>query len=151
MQSVVAARGDRPFRDLSDFAARIDPTALNRMQIESLARAGAFDSLEKNRARVFASEQQTERLRLAEAAEWEPMEALSYEAEAIGFHLTAHPLDAYSHLFRRLGVVPSNQLFARAAAGPAKVALAGTVIAVKTRNTRTGSRMAWVRLSDLAG
>lgn len=176
MQSVVAARGDRPFRDLSDFAARIDPTALNRMQLESLARAGAFDSLEKNRARVFASaelilrraqaaaaerasgqmglfasEQQTERLRLAEAAEWEPMEALSYEAEAIGFHLTAHPLDAYSHLFRRLGVVPSNQLFARAAAGPAKVALAGTVIAVKTRNTRTGSRMAWVRLSDLAG
>ena len=43
------------------------------------------------------------------------MDRLAFEAEAIGFHLTAHPLDAYAPALRRLGVVPSNQLEARAA------------------------------------
>ena len=46
MESVVAARGDTPFADLADFADRIDPRQLNRMQIENLVRAGAFDRLE---------------------------------------------------------------------------------------------------------
>src|SRR6185312_3595672 len=52
MRSVVAARGSRPFGDLADFAARVDPRQLNRMQLENLVRAGAFDTLEANRARV---------------------------------------------------------------------------------------------------
>jgi DNA polymerase III alpha subunit len=43
MQAVVAARGDTPFADLADFADRIDPRQLNKMQIENLAKAGAFD------------------------------------------------------------------------------------------------------------
>jgi DNA polymerase-3 subunit alpha len=175
MQAVVAARGDRPFADLADFAARVDPRHLNRMQIENLVKAGAFDSLERNRARLFAGAEvvlrraqasaeekasgqiglfggsRPEPLRLPEVAAWAPMDALAYEAEAIGFHLTAHPLDAYAQTLRRLGVVPSNQLEARAQAGAARVRLAGTVVSSKERITRTGSRMAWVRLSDAGG
>ncbi len=54
MESVVAARGDTPFADLADFADRIDPRQLNRMQLENLVQAGAFDRLEANRARLFA-------------------------------------------------------------------------------------------------
>ena len=176
MHSVVAARGDRPFADFADFAARLDARALNRMQLENLAKAGAFDALEPNRARVFASAEiilrraqaqaseresgqaalfggdgRRETLRLADAPDWPPMERLGYEAEAVGFHITAHPLDAYAGALRRLDVIPSSLIAARASAGIGRVRLAGTLISVKERPTRTGSRMAWARLSDSGG
>ena len=54
VESIVAARGARPFADLADFAARINPRAVNKRVLESLAAAGAFDEFEPNRARVFA-------------------------------------------------------------------------------------------------
>jgi DNA polymerase-3 subunit alpha len=54
-------------------------------------------------------------------------------------------------LLRRLGVVVSNRLEERAQGGAARVKLAGTVVNSKERITRTGSRMAWVRLSDSGG
>jgi DNA polymerase-3 subunit alpha len=175
MQALVAARGARPFADLADFAARVDPRQLNKMQIENLARAGAFDGLERNRARLFAGAEtilrraqssaeergsgqiglfgggKPESLRLPDLPAWAPMDELAFEAEAIGFHLTAHPLDAYVQSLRRLGVMPSNQLEQRAQGGAARVKLAGSVVNIKERITRTGGRMAWVRLSDSGG
>ncbi len=175
MQAIVVARGERPFADIADFAARVDPRQLNRMQLENLARAGAFDMLDRNRARVFGGAEtilrraqalageaesgqiglfggggQPEALRLPDAADWPELERLGYEAEAIGFHLTAHPLDAYRHVLRRLGVVAMKEVESRAQAG-GRLQLAGTVVAVKERITRTGSRMAWVRISDASG
>jgi len=176
MQALVAARGDRHFADPADFAARVDPRPLSKSQLENLARAGAFDSIGPNRAQMFAAaetmlrraqaqaeEAETgqaglfgggptpEPLRLPTMADWPAMERLGYEAEAVGFHLTAHPLDSYGPLLKRLGVVPSSQLEARALAGATRVRMAGCVVASKERTTRTGSRMAWVRLSDQGG
>jgi DNA polymerase-3 subunit alpha len=176
MQAVVDARGGREFADIADFAARVDAKHLNRMQLENLVRAGAFDGLDANRARIFTAAEtilrraqtsaeerdsgqiglfggagKPERLRLPDVADWDPMDRLAAEAESIGFHLTAHPLDAYGAALRRLGVVPSNQLEARAQAGAARIKLAGSVIGSKERITRTGSRMAWIRLSDAGG
>jgi len=176
MQAVAAARGDRAFSSIADFAARVDARHLNRMQLENLVRAGAFDGLDDNRARLFAASEtilrraqasaeerdsgqiglfggtgKPERLRLPDVPDWDPMDRLAAEAEAIGFHLTAHPLDAYGAALRRLGVVPSNQLEARAQAGAARIKLAGSVIGSKERITRTGGRMAWIRLSDAGG
>ncbi|MEA2775442.1 MAG: polymerase subunit alpha, partial [Acetobacteraceae bacterium] len=177
MESVVTARGEIPFVDLADFAARVDPRQLSRMQIENLVRGGAFDRLEPNRARLFAGaetilrraqadqeEKQSgqiglfggiaskpEPLRLVDVPDWPPLERLAFEAEAIGFHLTAHPLDAYAQALKRLGVTPSVHVETRAAAGVTRVKVAGTVVASKERITRTGSRMAWVRISDAAG
>jgi DNA polymerase-3 subunit alpha len=178
MQAVVEARADTPFADLADFAARVDPRQLNRMQLENLIRAGAFDRLESNRARLFASAEAIlrraqavaeekesgqialfgatpgstrEALRLPEMPDWPPMERLGFEAEAIGFHLTAHPLDAYAKALRRLGVTPCAQVDASAAAGVTRVRLAGMVVAQKERVTRTGNRMAWVRITDASG
>jgi DNA polymerase-3 subunit alpha len=92
-----------------------------------------------------------EPLRMPDIPDWGLLERLSFEAEAIGFHLTAHPLDAYAPALRRLGTVRANEVEARARNGVARVKLAGTVIATKERITRTGSRMAWVRISDASG
>jgi DNA polymerase-3 subunit alpha len=55
MEALVEERESAgPFKSLEDFAARIDPRLLNRRQLESLAGAGAFDSINSERARVFA-------------------------------------------------------------------------------------------------
>ncbi|MCS6853172.1 MAG: DNA polymerase III subunit alpha [Elioraea sp.] len=176
IDTVVAERERAgPFRSLADFASRIDPQALNRMQIEALARAGAFDRLEPNRRRIVegaeaivaraqaAAEDRAANqiglfadgadagLHLPEVADWSLMERLAHEAEALGFHLTRHPLDAYAGALRRLRVTRSNEIAARVAAGAERLKLAGSVVATKERTTRTGSKMCWLRLSDPAG
>ena len=113
MNALAAARRDRPFRDLADLAARVDPRQLNKMQIENLARAGAFDALHGNRQQVFAGAElilrraqaqaeeaqsgqsglfgggdEPDELRLPGGPDWPGMERLGYEADAVGFHLT---------------------------------------------------------------
>ncbi len=136
MDAVVDARGETPFADIADFADRIDPRQLSRGQVESLVRAGAFDRLEPNRARLFAAAEtiirraqarqeekesgqiglfggvasRPEPLRLHDAPDWGLLERLSFEAEAIGFHLTAHPLDAYAQALRRIGAIRANEV-----------------------------------------
>jgi DNA polymerase-3 subunit alpha len=178
MKDLVSARDIRgPFESVADFAGRVDPKLLNKMQLENLARAGAFDSLEKNRAcmtmaaevilrRAQASaEERTssqiglfgggdsrpEPLRMPNTPDWPELERLSQEAEAIGFHLSAHPLDTYRDVLAKLRVTPIAQLQVRAEAGVGVLKIAGTVVNSKERTTRTGSRMAWVRLSDASG
>ena len=176
MASLASVRGGRPFKDLADLAARIDPKQLNKMQLENLARAGAFDGINRNRRQVFeaaetvlrraqADAQEAESgqigmfggaaepatLRLPAVTDWPEMDRLGFEAEAVGFHLTAHPLDSYGPVLKRLGCVPSSQLEPMALRGAKGARVAGCVVASKERSTRTGSRMAWIRLSDAGG
>ena len=180
MKDLVAARdASGPFRSLEDFADRVDPKLLNKMQVENLARAGAFESLDPNRARVVAGAEAILRraqssaeerasdqiglfgavadpaaappLRLPAIPDWPQLERLSQEAEAVGFHLSAHPLDSYREALARLKVTPIARMEQAARAGQGRLRLAGTVIGTKERTTRTGSRMAWVRISDATG
>jgi DNA polymerase-3 subunit alpha len=92
-----------------------------------------------------------EALRLPDVPDWPPMERLAFEAEAVGFHLTAHPLDAYAKALRRLGTTPCAQVEVAAQSGITRVRVAGMVAAQKERVTRTGNRMAWVRITDASG
>src|SRR5205823_8394171 len=55
VEAIVDARGERPFSDLSNFAARVNPHAVNKRVLESLAAAGALDSLESDGARAVAA------------------------------------------------------------------------------------------------
>ncbi|WP_159995674.1 DNA polymerase III subunit alpha [Roseomonas sp. 18066] len=178
MKDLVAARdATGPFVSVAEFAGRVDPKQLNKMQLENLARAGAFDSLEPNRAKMTlsaelvlrraqsAAEARTssqfglfgggdakpEPLRMPAVADWPELERLTQEAEAVGFHLSAHPLDTYREVLKKLRVTPIAQMQARAEAGVGLLKLAGTVVNSKERTTRTGSRMAWLRISDASG
>jgi DNA polymerase-3 subunit alpha len=174
MEGLVAAQ---PFASLADFADRVDPRMLNRQQVENLARAGAFDRLEANRARLVAGAETILRraqgaaearttnqialfggggdapapLRLPDVPDWPTMDRLAQEREAVGFHLSAHPLDAYTRILKRLGVVPCAGVAARASQGATRVKIAGSVVDVKERTTSRGTRMAWVRISDASG
>jgi DNA polymerase-3 subunit alpha len=176
VEAIVAARGERPFSSLADFAGRIDPHAVNKRVLESLAAAGAFDALEGNRARVFATVDtmlataqrahedvavgQSELfgggpahmpLALGDIEPWLPAERLQKEFDAIGFFLTGHPLDDYAATLKRMRV-QSWAEFARAVRTGANVGrVAGTVVARTERRTRTGSKMGIIGLSDPTG
>jgi len=174
MRGIEFSRGTRKFESISDFAARIDARVVSRGQIETLAKAGAFDSLNANRAQIFAlaetiirraqaqaEEQESgqiglfgggkpEELKMPTLQDWALTERLAFEAEAIGFHISAHPLDMYAVALKRLGAVPSSAI-ERWAQGGARIKVAGTLTAKKERLTRTGSRMMWATLSDMHG
>jgi DNA polymerase III subunit alpha len=177
VEAIVEARGDRPFADLSDFASRINPRAVNKRVLESLAAAGAFDALEGNRARVFAvvdavlaaAQREHEAaesgalqfsfggpaardaIRLPSIEAWLPAVRLQKEFDAIGFFLTGHPLDDYAAALKRMRV-QSWAEFARAVrSGASAGRVAGTVVARTERRTRTGSKMGIIGLSDPTG
>jgi DNA polymerase-3 subunit alpha len=176
VEAIVEARDGRPFADLAEFAGRINPRALNKRALESLAASGAFDALEANRARAFASADailsaaqrahdavasgQSElfggpSLRapivLPDVEPWFPAERLQREFDAVGFFLTGHPLDDYATALRRMRV-QSWVEFARAVkAGASAGRVAATIVSRVERRTRAGSRMGIIGLSDPSG
>jgi DNA polymerase-3 subunit alpha len=176
VEAIAEARAERPFADLADFASRINPRAVNKRVLESLAASGAFDALEGNRARVFvavdtmlAAAQRTHddveigqselfggptaraALPLPAIEAWLPAERLQKEFDAIGFFLTGHPLDDYALALKRMRV-QSWAEFARAVrSGASAGRVAGTVVARIERRTRTGSKMGIIELSDPSG
>ncbi|MGE0717097.1 MAG: DNA polymerase III subunit alpha [Alphaproteobacteria bacterium] len=177
MKSLVESRGGRPFKGLEDFAARIDARGMTKKQVEALARAGAFDALNPDRAQVTAaaelivreaaasaserdSKQESlfggggaaQKWRLPAAEQWNLMDKLRHEFEAIGFYLSSHPLDAYGKSLQRIGVTRAAELPARLAlGGSTRVKLAGIVIGKRERTSARGNRFAFVQMSDPSG
>ena len=165
-----------PYRDLFDFARRLDTKQLNRRQMENMVRAGVFDCLERNRGKVFkncepllrygaAETEQRESSqmsllggniapapKLENASDWSPHEKLSQEFDAIGFYLSAHPLDAFAKSLKRLGVVKIAELQGHLqGGGKGRVKLAGSLLAKQERTSAKGSRYAFLTLSDSSG
>lgn len=178
VESIVAARktgGD--FRDLADFARRIDTKLVNRRTIEALIAAGALDDLEPERARamaaidgmlalsnrtrdevaagqseLFGGGMVQEAFRIPPVEPWAPAERLRREHDAVGFFLSGHPLDDYEHILKRLRVQRYADFAQTVRANGTSVAkVAASVIDKSERRTRSGSKMGIVNLSDASG
>ncbi|MCK9915251.1 DNA polymerase III subunit alpha [Microbacteriaceae bacterium K1510] len=178
VETIIEARNQKPFADLTDFAERINPRAVNKRVLESLAAAGAFDDFERNRARVFAGMDivlgraqrahegasigqselfggsgggQRELIMLPNVDPWLPAERLRREYEAIGFFLSGHPLDDYAGVLKKMRVQPWAD-FARAVKNGATAGkVAATVVSRQERRTKTGNKMGIFGLSDPTG
>ena len=131
-------------------AARLDPRAVNKKALESLAAAGAFDCLEPNRAAAFAAiepmlaianrevmekaagqnalfgEAEPATLR-ARAAPWPESERLRREFEAVGFFLSGHPLEVFDAALKRLRATRWGE-FARSVRNGASTARLGASV-----------------------
>jgi DNA polymerase-3 subunit alpha len=176
VETIAAARAERPFRDLTDFASRVNPRAINKRVLESLAAAGAFDALEGNRARAFAGVDMIlsfaqrrhddaalgqselfggpstrETLPLPAVEPWLPAERLQREFDAIGFFLSGHPLDDYAAVLKRLNVQPWTAFATAVKNGESAGKVAGTVVSRMERRTRTGNKMGIIEFSDPSG
>lgn len=175
-EHIVALRQDGPFKDLTDFACRINPRVLNKRTLENLVCAGAFDILNPNRAQIvqsldlvmglanqeaqnaasgqadiFGSDDSAPLLVLPMVIDWAPAERLQREHAAVGFYLSAHPLDEYTDLFDKLRVQLWADFQKSVKGGAPAGRLVGTVTARQERKTRTGNRMGIVQISDPTG
>ena len=164
---------ERPFASLFDFARRVDLKRIGKRPLEMLARAGAFDSLDPNRARVFealdplvaysaavheaqASAQNSlfgsggadiPEPRLPFRDDWLPVERLAQEHQAVGFYLSGHPLDDYMSALKRKGVETLAQVTLKAERGPCIAKLAGSVSSRQERKSARGNRFAlWKKI-----
>jgi DNA polymerase-3 subunit alpha len=119
-----------PFQSLFDFCARVDRSRINKRTVEALIKAGAFDSIERNRASLLASVDlafefgaaalananqsslfdmggdddhgsSTQEPELVPATPWGVKERLTYEKTAIGFYLSGHLFDEVVQEVRR--------------------------------------------------
>jgi DNA polymerase III subunit alpha len=177
MRMIVRGRDHTPFATLFDLARRVDLKRIGKRPLEMLARAGAFDELDRNRARVFAgldalvaysaavqearassqvslfgeSGEDIPEPRLPGGDDWLPAERLTAEHMAVGFYLSGHPLDEYAGALRRSEVLTLAELTRRAAGGPVLARIAGTVAARQERKSARGNRFAFVQLSDPTG
>jgi DNA polymerase-3 subunit alpha len=168
------------FRDLVDFARRLDTRLANKRQLEFLVWAGAFDCLEPNRARAYAAVEPMMRfasaaaqardssqeslfdgvdglsdqdLVLPQVDDWTVTVKLGYEFEALGFFLSSHPLEIYAAYLDSQKVIPSTHILAHLAEHPgdSHVRLAGIVTSRKERTSVRGNRYAFLGLSDVSG
>jgi DNA polymerase III subunit alpha len=177
VEAIVEARGKRPFKDFSDFARRVNPRAVNKRVLESLAAAGAFDALEPNRARVFAATDAIlacaqrehdahasgalefsfgdaaarEPIVLPAVDAWLPAERLQKEFGAVGFFLSGHPLDDYAAALKHMRVQSWAEFSRAVRAGASVGRVAATVVSRTERRTRNGSKMGIIGLSDPTG
>ncbi len=165
------------FADLPDLMRRMDPRAINKRQLESLICAGALDGLHKNRAELIANvesilrhaqasraEQQSNQnnlfagggqasdFKLTKSNAWNGMERLQREFSSLGYYLSAHPLDSYQALLRRLHVTPSTEIAAKVMDKRAgKLTLAGVMLSKKERRSQKGNKYAFVDFTDAFG
>ncbi len=175
-QAIIAARQEGgPFTSLTDLCMRADPQQINRKVLEALVKCGAFDSTGSTRAEAMAQVEDALKLvaRRADPSQanqmglfgamapalrsaphaavqqWDAKESLRAEKEALGFYVTAHPLDKFADKIARLSGVTTADL--AAAPDGSSVVIVGVVQAVKLKNNKAGKRYATFTLEDLQG
>ncbi len=151
-----------PYRSLFDFCERLDPGAVNRTAIESLIKAGAFDSLHPVRASLWQAIDRAMQSGAAAAAdrrsgqmvlfdrdddsgpppadlmpdvpEWDEHKKLLSEKEVLGFYMSGHPLKPYVELLS--GYASNNTEQATKLGHRTEVSIGGLITNVKTQHVK---------------
>ncbi len=181
METLIVERdAEGVYATLDDFANRVDPKLLNRRQIESLAAAGAFDSINPDRAGVHAvaetilavashaaesrtsgqhglfggSEARASAIQLPQSAHWTLADRMAQEKDAFGFYFSAHPVDRYSHLAEGHGARSYAALCAQIApvdGSRTGATMAGLIEDARWRTSARGRRYLMATCSDASG
>ena len=179
VETITTERGaNGRFADLSDFARRLDPRALNKRGLETLASAGAFEELEPNRALCHGNADQilalanrissdnasgtvdlfaggdggkAQSLDLRPVRAWTPMLRLEKEFDAIGFFLSGHPLDEYESVLESMGVTTYAAFAEGVEHGRTGGRIAAIVVSARERKSAKGNKFAFAMFSDTSG
>ena len=167
------------FASFGDFLAKVEVQVCNKKTIESLIKAGAFDSfgpsrkglisvhlealdsiVESKRAEaigqfdLFGGESVTQVSGLEieiPTGEWEKSILLSYEREMLGLYVSDHPLLGIEHLLRAATDVTISQLLDDESLQDQIVTIGGLVTSIQRKVTRQGASWAIVTVEDLEG
>ena len=174
ISNVVKERIDNgEFKSINDFLNRVNPKDINKLQLEGLVKAGAFDGLENNRNSLFSSipnfilktknihenkianqidlfssddEQDNEIVLNVE--DWKFEERLSREFEAIGFFISDHPLNQFKEIFDDYKIVDYSGFNSDDNIKEANIA--ATLLKLTERKTAKGNSYAVIKFTDLS-
>ena len=175
---VASSREKGKFKSLFDVVKDVDSRVVNRKVLESLIKAGAFDSLGIPRAQGFAlidalidynhdvqkTRESTQTLLfggdgmeppdipadIRAISEWDEMARLANEKEALGLYLSGHPLSHYQRILSRL-TSHSTDSFEEEADIPDEIRMAGVITDLQIKKTKKDERMAVFQLDDAVG
>ncbi|WP_435089406.1 DNA polymerase III subunit alpha [Candidatus Pelagibacter bacterium nBUS_30] len=160
------------FSSINDFLKRVNPKDMNKLQLEGLVKAGAFDNLDANRQALFDSipsfilktksifedksanqidlfseDEKSENDIINNIEDWNFEERLSKEFEAVGFFISDHPLNQFTEIFDDYKIKYYSEFNLNDEIKDANIA--ATLLKVQERKTAKGNSYAVLKLTDL--
>ena len=160
------------YKSINDFLNRVNPKDINKLQLEGLVKAGAFDSVENNRQALFnsipnfilktknihenkvanqidlfASDDEQDNEIILKVNDWNFEERLSREFEAVGFFISDHPLNQFKEIFDDYKIVDYIKFNSDENIKDANIA--ATLLKITERKTAKGNSYAVIKFTDL--
>ncbi len=161
------------FTSINDFLNRVNPKDINKLQLEGLVKAGAFDNLNNNRQSLFNSipnlitksknifenrsinqinlfdeKDNNENEILDDIIDWKFEERLSKEFEALGFFISDHPLNQFKDIFKDYKISDFHNFSTNE--NIKETNIAATLLKIQERKTSKGNSYAVLKLTDLS-
>jgi len=176
IRSILEARKEGPFADLSDFVSRIDATKVNKKVVEALIKAGALDSFEYSRQAMLVQieeivdaakkageakkmavgslfgggeEMTSVAVELTRMDEYDPMQILEFEKESLGFYVSGHPLDRYRETLSEINYTLSSEIDDLADGSQALII--GKIEEITHKISKKGNKFGIANIMDLHG
>ena len=175
ISNIVKERLDNgKFLSINDFIKRINPKDINKLQLEGLVKAGAFDKLNDNRQSIynsipniiikskndfdnkvanqidlFGGSHENEVNIILNIKDWQFEERLSKEFEAVGFFISDHPLNQFKEIFDDYRIIDFQKFYSKDEIKENNIA--ATLLKVQERKTAKGNSYAVLKLTDLSG
>ncbi|AXX83980.1 DNA polymerase III subunit alpha [Aliarcobacter skirrowii] len=176
IKSILKAREEGDFKDLADFISRIDSSKVNKRVIESLAKAGVFDSFGYSRNAILSqiekildatnkassakkmafgslfgdsSELTTIDIELDRLPEYSQKEILELEKASLGFYVSGHPLDEYKDKIDKINYTLSSQI--DDLADGSQILIVGKIEEIVEKISKKGSKFGIVSILDFHG
>ncbi len=161
------------FESILDFITRVNPKDINKLQLEGLVKAGAFDKLNSNRQalydsipsiiaksknifdnksasqiNLFSDDESTQDDIIMKTQDWKFEERLSKEFEAVGFFISDHPLNQFTEIFNDYKITDYSSFISKEDLKDSNIA--ATLLKIQERKTAKGNSYAVLKLTDLS-
>ncbi len=159
------------FKSLVDFINRVNSKDVNKLQLEGLVNAGAFDEFDKDRNKILISipkiiqniknvndekdnnqsnlfdnqDNEYEEFEFLSSVPWSQKKLLSEEFKSLGFYLSNHPLNEFEETFKQLKINSFNKFYEN---DENESLVAGTIMSIQEKKSAKGTPYAIVKFSD---
>ena len=160
------------FQSLNDFINRVNPKDINKLQMEALTKAGAFDNIYKERRSIYEkiphlisksknifdnrslnqidlfgnNIEANDNELVNNVGEWDFQDKMSKEFETIGFFISDHPLNQYKDIFKEFNILSYKDINENKDINEGSVA--ATILKIQEKKTQKGTSYAIIKFSD---
>ena len=169
---VIERENNGKFKSINDFISRTNPKDVNKLQLEGLVKAGAFDEIDSNRKKLFNSipkiiqtiknkyedkisnqtnlfensfDPEVESFEFDSESKWTKKELLAEEFVSLGFYMSDHPLNEYKEFFNQLKINSYKNFLS---SDQQEALVAGTIMSIQEKKSSKGTPFAIVKFSD---